>query len=59
MTRGTSTTTECISAWSDLMDAGSKDCALATVVVQTIPPMNQVGVARVSCGSITPIARWG
>ena len=44
MTRGTSTTTEWISAWSDLMDAGSNDCALATVVVQTIPPMmNQSG----------------
>ena len=43
MTRGTSTTTECVSAWSDLMDAGSNDCALATVVVQTIPPMNQSG----------------
>ena len=35
MTRGTSTTTEWISASSDLMDAGSNDCALATVVVQT------------------------
>ena len=43
MTRGTSTTTECVSAWSDLMDAGSKDCASATSVVQTIPPMNQSG----------------
>ena len=44
MTRGTSTTTEWISAWCDLMDAGSNDCALATVVVQTIPPMmNQSG----------------
>ena len=41
MTRGTSTTTEWISASSDLMDAGSNDCALAKVVVQTIPPMNQ------------------
>ena len=43
MTRGTSTTTECVSAWSDLMDAGSNDCALATVVAQTMPPMNQSG----------------
>ena len=43
MTRGTSTTTEWISAWSDLIDTGSNDCALATVVVQTIPPMNQSG----------------
>ena len=43
MTRGQSTTTEWISAWSDLMDAGSKDCASATVVVHTIPPMNQSG----------------
>jgi Ran GTPase-activating protein (RanGAP) involved in mRNA processing and transport len=43
MTRGTSTTTEWISAWSDLMDADTNDCALATVVVQTIPPMNQSG----------------
>ena len=43
MTRGMSTTTECVSAWSDLMDAGSKDCASATSVVQTIPPMNQSG----------------
>jgi len=43
MTRGTSTTTECVSAWSDLMDAGSNDCALATVVAHTMPPMNQSG----------------
>lgn len=43
MTRGTSTTTEWISAWSDLMDADTNDCASATVVVQTIPPMNQSG----------------
>ena len=43
MTRGTSTTTECVSAWSDWMDVGSNDCAAATSVVQTIPPMNQSG----------------
>ena len=27
----------------DLMDVGSNDCAAATSVVQTIPPMNQSG----------------
>ena len=43
MTRGMSTATEWISAWSDLIDTGSNDCALATVVVQTIPAMNQSG----------------
>ena len=43
MTPGTSTTTEWTSAWSDLIDAGSNDCALATVVVQTMELMSQSG----------------
>ena len=43
MTPGTSTTTEWNSVWSDLMDAGSDDCALATVVVQAMEPMSQSG----------------